>query len=604
MPFWRVFALSAVTCLVVACNAHDSTIFSEGRVLYVSAQASPDGDGTRTSPFNSLEAIENASQPGDTLVVLAVAIDVPPLDGGIALKRGQRLIGDGPDVLKISEGRSVAGGRDLPALPRIRNTTAARHHGDAVRLAEQGEVRNLVVTEAVRGAVYGLNTPDVLVQGNDISGYNTSCTIGYVVQPFIVPTILPHVGAPLLLPAGWAGIMVDADSGAGSMTLVDNYVHDSACGNGIDVRISGSANYEAEISGNFVTELKFGPLHQLEELHLVHAISIQATDTGVLQARSVANTQTYIGAPNADCEGLFMNLAGNSTGIWTIDSNTFAHGIGGSSCNGMEFIISNGSPHGEMYLSNSSFEDNQGDMLEQGNLGSGSTMVLELDNVTVYGTHQRGGQPEEGFIPFNTGECLIAGSSGAGNSTILKVRNSRFSGCNNGLTVLSGTNPITGVVAGLVSTDPQGNPLGPDKLVDVEVLNSRIVENDFNNVFVGVLTRLERLRLKVENTDLSHAGENSIRLVSEFFGLPLGQVDDLQIDFGSEHLPKGSQGRNCIFGSGQFDVVGSGLSASLRNNWWGNPGAPDASRISPSGGSQLDIAQPLTIRPDACHELQ
>src|SRR5262250_1652640 len=67
---------------------------------YVSASASPGGDGTMHSPFNSLAAVEQASSPGDTIVIQASPLSVPPLDGGIALKPGQSLIGDGPPVVQ------------------------------------------------------------------------------------------------------------------------------------------------------------------------------------------------------------------------------------------------------------------------------------------------------------------------------------------------------------------------------------------------------------------------------------------------------------------------------------------------------------------------
>ena len=51
---------------------------------------------------------------------------VRPLDGGIALKSRQTLIGAGPSVLRA---------RRLRSLPRIENTGGARHSGDAVEVA-------------------------------------------------------------------------------------------------------------------------------------------------------------------------------------------------------------------------------------------------------------------------------------------------------------------------------------------------------------------------------------------------------------------------------------------------------------------------------------
>src|SRR5438034_10787579 len=70
-----------------------------GREWYVSAAAQFGGDGSLQAPFNSLAAVQQASGPGDTIFVLPSPIQNAPLDGGIALKVGQRLIGAGPPVV-------------------------------------------------------------------------------------------------------------------------------------------------------------------------------------------------------------------------------------------------------------------------------------------------------------------------------------------------------------------------------------------------------------------------------------------------------------------------------------------------------------------------
>lgn len=565
-----------------------------GPKWYVSASAPEGGDGSRARPFNSLQAAEQASAPGDAIIVLPAPPVQPALDGGIALKPGQRLIGGGPAVVRHRPNAAVAGAAPLTALPRIRNTNALRLNGDAVRLAEGSEVRNLVITESVRGAIYGLNVPGAIVQGNDVSGYNTSCAIGFTVEPFTAPTSGPYFGVPAVLPAGWAGIMLDADSGSGAVTINDNYVHDSACGNGIDLRIGGTADYRAGISGNFITNLKHGPLHQTEELHLVHAITTQITDSARLEAESTNNTETFIGAPGADCEGLFMNLADSATGIWTIERNHFAHGIGGFSCNGMEFIISNGNARGEMYLSDSRFEDNPGDMFEQANLGSGSTSVLELDRVIVKDTHERGGDPDAGGIPFNLGECLLTGSTGTGNTTVLKIRDSEFSGCNNGLSLLSGVNAMTNLLGAVTTGQLPANPLGPDGLMQVEISNSAFRDNGNNNLVLGVIASLDKLTLKVENSDFSRAGSNALALRKVY----LGEVEHVSIDFGGGAL--GSAGGNCIQGGNPHDVLSEGFAASMRGNWWGQADGPAADQISESQSGSLDVSAPLASAPEVC----
>jgi hypothetical protein len=326
----------------------------------------------------------------------------------------------------------------------------------------------------------------------------------------------------------------------------------------------------------------------------VHAITTQITDQARLVANSTNNTQTFIGAPGADCEGLFMNLADSATGIWTIDRNYFAHGIGGFSCNGMELIISNGNGHGEMSISNSHFEDNPGDMLEQANLGSGSTLILNVDKVVVRDTHERGGAPDAGGIPFNLGECLLMGSTGTGNTTRLTIRDSDFSGCNNGLSILSGVNLTTNVLGGVTTGELPADPLGPDGLMQVEISNSKFHDNANNNIVLGVIGSLRELEIKIEHSDFSRAGADAVSLRKVY----LGNVEQTRIDFGGGGL--GSAGGNCIFGGNPHDVLSNGFIATLRHNWWGQQGGPGPERLSESQAGSLDVSAPLVAAPAVC----
>jgi hypothetical protein len=605
-----VFGLTGCSDASSVQQPSDQARISSGRVLYASAMAEAGGDGSRQAPFNSLQALEQASLVGDDLVILASPLEVPALNGGIALKPHQRLMGDGPDVLQKQSGASVKGASALSALPRIRNTNLLRLSGDAIRLSEANEVSNLVITESMRGAIYGLNSPNTVIKGNDISGFNITCTIGYTVQPFVLPTVLPFIGAPILLPAGWAGIMVDANSGAGKINVTDNFVHNSACGNGIDIRISGNADYMAEVSGNNITELEFGPLHQAG-FHLVHAISLQIRNNGQLTANSENNSQSLIGAEGADCEGLFMNLSESGNATWTIDNNLFEYGIGGFSCNGLEVVISNGNAKASTFVSNSFFRDNPGDMIQLLNFGTGSTAILEVDNVVVKDTTTRGGDPDiNGFpsnrgIPGNLGDCLLAGSTGSGNTTRVKVSDSDFSGCNNGFSLLSGINPLSNVLGSITGGSLLSNILvnsenlfsslvGPDGVLQAEISNTAIYNNDINNFVVSVLAPLQTLNIKVEDSSFSQAGANSILLRKN----PTASVDVSNIDFGNGAL--GSAGGNCILGGAPFDVRTEGFPAVMRGNWWGQAGGPKAENIFMSEQGLLDLSMPINSVPIIC----
>jgi hypothetical protein len=86
------------------------------------------------------------------------------------------------------------GASGLSSLPRITNTTGAANSGDAVSLADDTDVENLVITSPYRGAIYGPDVVRVTVHGNDISGFDISGTAGFVVQPFYATNYIAGTG--------------------------------------------------------------------------------------------------------------------------------------------------------------------------------------------------------------------------------------------------------------------------------------------------------------------------------------------------------------------------------------------------------------------------
>ena len=74
----------------------------EAATWHVKADQSRSGNGTRHAPLSSLQEVEAASGPDDTIYVLP---SQRALDGGIRLKDGQQLIGRGTQLL----GRRGAG---------------------------------------------------------------------------------------------------------------------------------------------------------------------------------------------------------------------------------------------------------------------------------------------------------------------------------------------------------------------------------------------------------------------------------------------------------------------------------------------------------------
>lgn len=559
---------------------------------YVSAAAPAGGDGSANAPFNSLALVQQASGPGDTIVVEPSPASVPPLDGGIALKSGQRLLGDGPPVVKfgpalIAGGPAVIGPSGNSSLPRITNSSSASNSGDAVELAAGTEVENLVIAGAYRGAIYGQDAVGVSLRGNDISGFNASGTKGFVVQPFYLELYTAGVANDVAngLPAGWAGILIDTANVSTSLSIAENYVHDGVCGDGIDIRGMNTGDVSAELDHNFVTRLV-----QCHTVSTIEGIGTQVTGSSRLRATLSGNTEANNGSAGANMDSLFVNPAEAGTLIETIDHNVYMTGIGGPSTNGLEFILSNGSANSTVTVSNSWFQNNPGDMLEEFNRGgSGSTARLILDHVVVDQTTYTGGIPSyadppgTATTPDNTGECLGIGSVGANDTTVLEMTDSSFTGCDNNGIEVTNNHP---------SGDGNGNP----HTIVLDINDSTISGSRYYNLWLDDLTPLTNLRVRVQDSDLSLSSSG---VAVAFDMQPTGATANALIDLGGGAL--GSDGRNCIFGGLIYDLEARGYNVFAENDWWGTPGGPPAGKVASTlPGYTIKDGSPLKHKPAAC----
>lgn len=570
-----VSAVASALALTVSLTTTAADAAS-ARTWYVSASAEPGGNGTPAKPFQTLTAVESASKAGDIIRVLA---SEEALDGGIRLKARQQLIGSGPAVTSLAA--------TAPA-PQVTNTTGARLDGDAVRLADGAAVRNLRIFGAHRGAVYGSETTGVTVAGNDISQQNTSCTPGFLIPEFVAPTNIPGVGIPIVggLQNGWAGIMIDAAERTGGTALITgNLVHDALCGDGIDVRTSGAATYRVRIEDNDIHSLQQGP-----DFKSILAIGLQARDHSTLFADITRNTQANLGNPGdldfgpegADSEGVFVNGVGPSTLDAVVTHNRYTNEaeLGGFSANGLEMVTMGDGSRASVVIRDSYFSGPPGDVIEEGALGTNARLDMVLERVTA---ERSTGVGNTWVLPFNNGDCLLAGSLGAGNDVRLDVRDSVLRDCsNNGLSI--GSNVVNGD--------------GPTKNIALAVDASTITRNRGGNIGIRNYTGLENLTIKVQRTDLAgSSGRGSS--VADLAAEDQGTTDRSVIDFGGGAL--GSLGGNCV-GEG----LGSGLAAnvvrydvSAQRTWWGQPGGPAPLSTLVAGG-HLDTSAPLAAAPAYC----
>jgi hypothetical protein len=552
-------AVMAVLAVVLPSTSWGKAKHTKRRTWYASSSAGPHGSGSRRRPFGSLAAVQNASRPGDAIVILPAPVSLAPLDGGIQLKPRQELIGAGPSVA----GRS----KQLKELPAVRNTSGANLDGDAIRLADGTTVRNVVVTTAFRGGIYGSDVKNVQLYKNDVSAANTSCTTGFVVQPFNLPTLAPGAGVPFSsgLTNGWAAIMVDQTRTRTGVRIDRNSVHDAGCADGIDVRASGTAGVTAHVDGNNLTRLE-----QDMTKESILAIGMQTTDTASLTAEVDGNRESYIGTASeqdfgqADSEGLFANAAGRSKLVERVDRNTFAHGLGHISANCFETVTSNGGPTLDAAFTNSTCDYVVGDILEADNLSRDASLTFRIDHVRAAHSTFAGAPAFHQAEPGDDGDCLLEVASGANSNTDVTITNSVFTDC-----VADGIGVVSNVVDGS----------GAAKHVGLDVRNSRIGVNKLANIRIANVTPVDELALRVEHTDLSQSDGTPIFLENaDTSGATHAALD---LGGGALHSP----GHNCIFGGSQGDVAATRYDLDARNDWWGTPGGPAPGRIAAAGAT-------------------
>ncbi|PYE12287.1 hypothetical protein DFR67_12310 [Williamsia limnetica] len=559
--------VTIVAALAVPTSAVAAPQGAEPTTWHVRAGASGGGDGSERSPFASLAAVQKASGPDDTIVVDPAR---SPLDGGILLKQGQRLIGGGAPVV---------GADPNSPRPRLTNTALLGSTGDAVTLAPGTEVRNLVIEGTNRSAIYGNDATGVTIAGNDISGSNRLCHDGFIIGPFQIPAsialreAIPKLPNFVVLNNGWAAVMLDYHRAAGAVTVEDNSVHDTACGDGIDVRTFGTATVTADLTGNDLSNINVG----LAKLSVL-AMGLQSNDTSSLTATLRGNTQRDIADPArsplnklADSEGVFINPLGDSHISVDVHDNTFARGDGNFSANGLEYVTTTGSPTSDVTVTNSTFTDVTGDVIESYNLSPDAARhSLTLDHVT--GAHSEfPGAVLNPVVPANLGTCLVATGFGRGATTDLIVRNTTLRGCSaDGL--------------GVISYVPEG-PEPSTARMSFDVRNSVIdgtAAHGINIINVGALTALQG---RLENTTVINTTQAPIATANH------GTIGEATLDFGGG--PLGSAGGNCFTPGLRGPADLSPIPVTARHNWWGTAALPPAVTV-PNAAPAL----PTSPRPD------
>lgn len=145
---WNRGLLVFAGLLMVATRA------AHGDIWFARAGGAGEGRGP-AAPIGSTAVLERMTKPGDVIVLLPAE---SPLDGGLALKQGQTLMGH------TERGRK----------PAITNTDPGRHGGSGLVLADDCRVVDVRVTATTASGVYGVDVTGACLIGVDIDGSNRS----------------------------------------------------------------------------------------------------------------------------------------------------------------------------------------------------------------------------------------------------------------------------------------------------------------------------------------------------------------------------------------------------------------------------------------------
>lgn len=184
---------TALVVLILAAALATAPVHSKSPADIWFVQAGAAGDGKSfASPIGSFIVLERVSSAGDTIFLLP---SDSALEGGLALKAGQSLIG------LTKTGRK----------PVITNSDLTRNAGCGIVLAGNSSVSNVRIEDTFASGIYGFNTSSIRIDGVDVQGANRSESFIGATYPTL-PGSLPHGGMVFVHSESPAEILVTSSS--------------------------------------------------------------------------------------------------------------------------------------------------------------------------------------------------------------------------------------------------------------------------------------------------------------------------------------------------------------------------------------------------------
>ena len=191
------------------------------RKSYVRKKVKPNGKGplgSKKNPYTSLADAEADQSEWDVLFVMQSPANLGPLDGGIALLAGQKLLGLGPDP-------TIANKNSARAM--ITNTDPTKYDGIAVVAAPGTQISGIHIDESENSAITLTSGNGITISNVLITGHNTGLNV--------------TLGDPLTSAAAVSLLVKDA----GNISIKDTVIRASSdgqvvTGSGINIISSSS----------------------------------------------------------------------------------------------------------------------------------------------------------------------------------------------------------------------------------------------------------------------------------------------------------------------------------------------------------------------------
>lgn len=390
----------AVICSGLLCLLLVYAPFTQGQSLaaagakqyYVSADASPDGDGSFNRPFLFLSQAESAAKAGEVIYLIA-SDENKLINGGITLKPQQKLIG------LSSRGQLLA---NTDRRARVTNTTD-QLEGVIVQLSEANEVAGIHFQDMRNYAISGA--------GTDYSGL-------YIHDSLFTGNAPEHIEDERGLVYA-----VSLDAGEGerdSIRIENSSFRDGEDLGAIRVFQSGDSRGNYRFQGNDFSDLG-------GRAYFVRTRQRSKVETVILDSQA-----DNIGLGDRNSDSIIPYLMGQSEQVMLVRNYRFNNSrqVGSPSNTGIEAFMF-GSPRPDeanwctsckltLKILDSVIENAVTDPIQFSNSGRNSQLAFEIRNTRIIG-----GNPQQGGGGISLNLQSVADS---GSRTTLLVENTDIIG--------------------------------------------------------------------------------------------------------------------------------------------------------------------------------